>query len=137
MNFRLATQEDLDYMADHSINQRVDRKMSEAIDYIYTLENEESPVGVGGFRMVTPTTAWCWIDLSPAISDNLIIGYRAVRDWIDGFVGQMGIKRLQAFVRSDEPKHIRLVEHLGFEKESLMVGFYDNGDAFMYRKLIK
>ena len=59
MKFRESTDEDIDFMVNHSINQQVDRKEIGSIDYTYTLEHEGVPLVVGGFRMITTTTAWC------------------------------------------------------------------------------
>jgi len=133
MNFRLATPEDIDYMAVNSINQTVDRKMEERVDYIYALE-DESLFGIGGFRMIVPTTAWCWVDLTEDAKKNVYTTYRVISEWMDEFVKNHNIKRLQAFVK-DIPRHKRLVEHLGFEVESTMKDFYGDEDAFLYRRL--
>ena len=136
MRFREATIEDYEYMAINSINQKVDRKMEDTVDYAYTLEDDGKPLGMGGFRMITSTTAWAWVDLSHEAGKNIITAYRVIRDWMIDFCEKMNIKRLQAFVRTDFPEAERLVQHLGFEKESKMVGFFDDKDAWMYVKFL-
>ena len=133
MNFREATSEDIDYMATHSTNQTVDRKLSDVIDYAYALEDETLLV-IGGFRMIVPTTAWCWINLTEEAKKNIYTTYRVILEWIDEFVYTHDVKRLQAFVK-DIPSHIRLVEHLGFEKESKMKNFYGDEDAYLYARI--
>jgi RimJ/RimL family protein N-acetyltransferase len=45
-----------------------------------------------------------------------------------------GIKRGQAYVDVNFPEAIRLVEHLGFERESIMKRFIGDGDAAMYAR---
>lgn len=132
MIFRESIPEDVLYMAEHSINQKCDRKQEETIDYTYTLEHEDKPLMVGGFRMITTTTAWCWVDLSPEIGKHLIPAYRLIREWIDLFAQEYNIKRLQAFVRTDVPENERLVKHLGFVCESVMPCFFGNDSAYLY-----
>lgn len=136
MEFRQTTQNDLDYMVNHSINQRVDRKKLDQIDYTYTLEHNGVPFMVGGFRMVTATVAWCWVDLSDESRKHIIPLYRVIKEWITIFAKNHNIKRLQAFVRTNYTEGIRLIEHLGFEKESTMEKFFGNDDAFMYKRLL-
>lgn len=135
MNFRIATDSDYEYMATHSINQKVDRKLMECIDYVYTLEHESDILGIGGFRMITPTTCWCWVDLSDLGVEKILTTYRVISEWIDSFVSKKGIKRLQAFVRKDD-NNIRLVEHLGFTRESVMKNFFDEEDGLMFARVL-
>jgi hypothetical protein len=134
MNFRIGTAEDLELMATLSINKKCDRKLQEVIDHFYTLEHNGEILGVGGFRMIVPTCAWCWVDFSEYGVHHIRETYRVTKEWIDGWVGKMKIKRLQAFVR-DSDKEKRLVRHLGFEQESVMKNFYGDDDAIMYVRI--
>ena len=136
MRFRKAIKGDFEYMASHSINQAVDRKEMLCVDFLFTLEHEEKPLALGGFRMISTNTAWCWIDLSDEAGKHIIIVYRAIKEWIDSFVKEHEIGRLQAFVRTDSEEAERFVKHLGFEKESTMKGFYKDGNAYMYVRII-
>ena len=133
MNFREATFKDIEYMAENSINQ-TEKKLVERVDYVYALEHDGNLLGIGGFRLIVPTCAWCWIDLSRYGIDNLKELYRTTREWMETFSISMGIVRLQAFVRNNE-KHIRLVKHLGFERESTMKNFYGGDDAYLYVRI--
>ena len=133
MNFREATFEDIKYMAENSINQ-TEKKLVERVDYVYALEHDGNLLGIGGFRLIVPTCAWCWIDLSRYGIDNLKELYRTTREWMETFSISMGIVRLQAFVRNNE-KHMRLVKHLGFERESTMKNFYGGDDAYLYVRI--
>jgi hypothetical protein len=96
MNFRIGTAEDLELMATLSINKKCDRKLQEVIDHFYTLEHNGEILGVGGFRMIVPTCAWCWVDFSEYGVHHIRETYRVTKEWIDGWVGKMKIKRLQA-----------------------------------------
>ena len=134
MRFRESKPEDFVYMAEHSMNKTVDRKDFETVDYTYTLEHDGNPLCLGGFRMIVPTTAWCWIDLTKEATENMYTPYRVICEWMETFTKDMKIKRLQAFVR-DIPHHIRLVEHLGFHLEGKMKNFYGDEDGLLYRRL--
>ena len=136
MIFRTATVEDLAWIADNSINDKVDRKMDSAVDYVYTLEHEGDVLLVGGFRMITPTTCWCWLELSHGSGKHIRTVYRTIVEWSDNFAKEHGIKRMQAFVRPTYKEAVRLVEHLGFEWESVMENFFGDEDGFLYKRII-
>ena len=135
MEFRETIQEDLDFVANHSISRGILKRQPECIDYCFTLEHEGKPLGVGGFRLINLTTAWAWCDLTDCVGSHIIPAYRVVKEWIDIFVKEHGIKRLQAYVEMDFPEAIRMVQHLGFEKESIMKNFVGDKDVSMYVKL--
>jgi hypothetical protein len=132
--FREATQEDVDYLQEHSVNPKIEFD-GDRLDYVFTLEHEGNPIGVGGFRMIVATCAWCWVDLTEDARKYPLSVYSTIKSWIDKFVGIHKLSRIQAFVR-DIDHHVRLVEHLGFERESTMKNFYGNEDAFMYARII-
>ena len=130
MNFREGTIEDLELMESLSIRKE-DRKIDGVIDHLYTLEHNHEILGVGGFRMITKETAWCWVDFSEYGVKHLRDTYRVTRDWINGWAERMNVSRLQAHVR-DNKKDKRLVDHLGFEQESIMKNFYGDEHALLY-----
>jgi len=134
MDFREVIKEDYDFMADHSISRG--KVMPAKIDYINTLEHEGNILCLGGFRIINKSTAWCWIDISDSAGGHTVSMYRVIRDWIDQFCEDHKLVRIQAYVECDFTEAIRLVQHLGFEKESIMKNFVENKDAFMYRKII-
>ena len=133
MIFREGTLDDLELMATLSINHK-ERKLDEIADHIYTLEHNGEILGVGGFRMIVPTCAWCWVDFSEYGVKHIRETYRVTRDWINGWAEKQGVKRLQAFV-VDSPKERRLVDHLGFELESVMKHFYGDDDGLLYMRI--
>ena len=136
MEFREATQDDLDYMADHSVSKGIQKACPEQLDYTFTLEHEGKPLGVGGFRFVNATTAWCWVDLADGAHGRINTAYRTIKEWMDLFAEEHNIKRLQAYVECDFDEAIRMVRHLGFERESIMKNFVGDKDAFMYVRII-
>ena len=136
MIFRTAIPQDYEYMSVHCANRRTEIKQLDAIDYIYALEHKGKPLMVGGFRFVTPTTAWCWIDLSDELDGHLIPTYRVIKEWINEFAKDHEIKRLQAFVRTDFPEAEKMMRHLGFGRESTMKNFFGDDDGYMYVRVI-
>ena len=137
MIFRETTQADLDFMADNTISRGVQKSDPGRTSYVYTLEREGEILGVGGFRLITPTTAWCWVDLTHLAGKYIITGMRILEEQINKFVKEHNLRRLQAYVQHDFPEAIRLIEYLGFEKEfeKPMKNFVDDKDAYMYIRL--
>jgi len=135
MKFRETTQEDIDFVADHSVSRGIAKRQPECIDYCYTLEHEGKPLGIGGFRLINLTTAWCWVDITDLAGSHITVGYRTIREWIDIFAKEHGIKRLQAYVECDFTEAIRMVKHLGFEYESTMPCFVGDKSAEMFVRI--
>ena len=136
MNFRETTQEDLEYTANHSISRGIQKQCPEQTDYCFTLEHKGLPLGVGGVRFINLTTAWCWVDLTDISGNHIIVVYRTIKEWLNIFAKEHGIKRLQAYIECDFPEAIRMAEHLGFKKESTMKNFLSDGDAIMFVRII-
>ena len=136
MQFRETTQEDLDFVANHSVSRGIQKRCPEQIDYSFTFEHQGEVLGVGGFRFINTTTAWAWLDMTDLAGSHIISCYRGIKEWIDKFVKDHNIRRLQAYVEMDFVEAIRMVQHLGFKKESIMYNFMGDKDAFMYVKLL-
>ncbi len=136
MEFREATQSDLDYLAEHSISRGIQKQCPEQQEYVYALEHEGMVLGIGGFRLINKTTAWCWVDFSTDAGTHIILAYRVIRDWIELFCKEHGIIRLQAYVECDFTQAIGMVQHLGFKKESIMEKFMGDKDAFLYKRIL-
>ena len=132
MKFRKAVIEDLEWVDENSTHKR----LYEAVDYVYALEDDKGLIGVGGFRMITPVTCWCWVEMGPRAKENVLTVYRSIRDWISGFSKEMGVKRLQAHIRPGFPEGTRLVEHLGFTFDDTMKDFYEDSDGLLYVRYI-
>ena len=132
MIFRETTQEDLDYMADHSMSRGVQKSCPEQTSFIYTLEDNGLVLGTGGFQIINQHTAWCWVDISDIGHDNIILSFKTIRDAIDRFVKEHNLRRLQAYVECDFEEAVRMVRHLGFKKESTMENFVGDKHAYMF-----
>lgn len=136
MIFRRTTQEDLDFVADNSVSRGILKRQPECIEYCYTLEHEGKVLGIGGFRLINLTTAWAWTDWTHLSAEHIIVCYRTVKEWMDIFAKEHGIKRFQAYIQPDFPEATRMAEHLGFKYESTMKNFVGNKDAHMYVRII-
>ena len=135
MEFRETTQEDLDFVANHSVSRGILKRQPECIDYCFTLEHKGKPLGIGGFRFINITTAWCWLDMTDLAGEYIIVAYRVIKEWMEIFVKEHKIKRLQAYIELDFPEAIRMAQHLGFEKESIMRNFVGDKDVSMYTRV--
>jgi len=137
MNFREMTEQDVEYMKTHSVSRGILKHQPIQTEFCFTLENRGNILGIGGFRLINQTTAWCWCDLTEWSHDHVIVTYRVIKEWIDIFVETHGLKRLQAYIEPDFPEAIRMIQHLGFKKESTLESFLPDGrNAFMYKRII-
>ena len=128
MKFRESKPEDFDYVI--PIKER-----PQLVDFYYTLEHEGNVVGVGGIRLITSATAWCWFTLTEHAEGHTKTVYRVLKEWILIMVKEKKIKRLQAHIDPDSPEAIRTVQHLGFEKECIMEGFLGDKNALLYKRI--
>lgn len=130
------TQSDFEYLKDNSISRGIFKNHPDRIEYNFSLEHEDKLLGSGGFHMINTTCAWCWLDMTHHAESHIQTAYRVIQDWIETFVADKGIKRLQAYIDPEFPEAIRLVQHLGFERESNMELFYGDRDAYLYKRII-
>ena len=136
MNFRAMTTEDYEYLKDHSASRGIFKNTPEVTEYSFSLEHKGELLASGGFRLINLSTAWCWLDMTHHAGSHIQTLYRVVKEWIEKFTEDKNIKRLQAYVDPDFPEGIRLVQHLGFERESNMELFYGDRDAYLYKRII-
>ncbi len=133
MKFREATKEDLDFVSENSVSRGIQKLCPEQIEYLFVLEHD-GILGIGGFKFINATTAWTWYDLTHLAGNNMIVVYRTIKEWMESFVKEHGIKRLQAYIELDFPEAIRTAEHLGFKWESNMENFIGDKMVFMYKR---
>lgn len=136
MEFRIATQEDLDFVSEHKLYPNDDdKKGPERTDYVYTLDHGDYILGVGGFRLVTNTTAWAWFELTEYVGDHLVPTYRCIVEWMEIFCKNHGIIRLQAWVEKGFTQGMRTMRHCGFQEEYMLKDFLgQDRDAIMFAK---
>lgn len=145
MNFRALTQSDLKYMKAVSPDKEFYKDGHENISFDHVLEHNGDILVIGGLRFVNKTTAIGWFDISPAGYENLLAVYRTICEWMDGYrdsdghcikgiIEELGIIRLEAYVKESFGKGIRTVEHLGFEFERTVKKFFGTEDALLFVK---
>lgn len=137
MEFREMTSEDAAFVAKHSISGTMLDKRPAAVDYSFTLAHEGNILGVGGIQLIIPGTAWAWVDITSFGIPHIKTGYRVISEWMESLVKQHKIHRLQAYVDLAVIPAIRLVEHLGFTRESIMWDFLGDKPAAMYIKIYR
>jgi hypothetical protein len=132
MDFRESTQADLDFAAEHSLYGG-DKDQPDRIDYAFTLDHGDYILAVGGFRMITNSTAWGWIELTEYMGPHLMATYRVISEYMDIFCENHKICRLQAWVRDGFKEGFRVMRHLGFEEEYMLHDFLGKGEnAIMF-----
>lgn len=136
MKFREMTNEDFEYLKDHSISRGIFKNTPIETEFSFSLEHEGTLLGSGGFRLINETTSWVWIDMTYESRKHIHTVYRVIKEWLDVFVKDKGIIRLQAYIDPNFPEAIRTVQHLGFERESNMKRFYPDRDAYLYVRII-
>lgn len=99
------------------------------------VEKDGNIIMVGGLIFLTPTTAWCWVELTKYGIKNIVTSYRVIKEWLDISVEKYKLSRVQAYSRCEFKESQRMLEHLGFEKESKMKNFTPEGDAFMFVRI--
>lgn len=133
MEFREATPKDLEFAAQHGLYKTGGKDQPDQIVYAYTLDHGDYILGVGGFHMITDTTAWAWIELTEYVGGHLIPTCRVISEYGEIFCRNHKIRRLQAWVPKGFEEGMRLVQHFGFEAESLMKDFLGKGkDAMLF-----
>lgn len=135
MELRETEQADMDFMAKHSVS-RGDKSQPKELDYTYTLFHEDKLLGIGGIKLLNMTTAWCWVNISEEAQGHMVMGYRVIKEWLDGLIKVHKLKRLMAAVQIDFPEAIRMVEHLGFTQECVMKNWKGEKSAFLYALIL-
>lgn len=134
MILRNATQSDLDYIAGNNISDGLKEHPAD-INVLVTIEDAGRVMAVGGLKMMNPTSAWCWINLTPQAVESIHSVYRMIGDWINKIIEDKGLIRVMAAIDPKREDCIRLCEHLGFEKESIMLDFFGRQPALMYVRI--
>lgn len=95
-------------------------------------------IGVGGVIILWEGVGELWLILSKdfiGISD--IATFMAIRKKINELIANNNLWRVQAIVRDDFPKAIKMIEALGFHSEGLLERYCpDKGDAIIYSRVL-
>lgn len=143
MEFRPATQEDLDYVRANPFEGAVKDYpyMEVPNEYTYTAIFRDEIVGVGGLVIHWPGVAEVWLILTDDCrKDDIhgLVALGAIRDKMEELIESNNINRAQATTRVDFPVAIKMIESFGFKRESLMECYCpDKSDAFRYVRIRK
>lgn len=142
MNFRKATQEDLAFVRQNPFEDAVKNYpyMEVPNDNTYCVIYESAIVAVGGLQVRWKGVGLVWLILTDDCKKygiHAINALYAIQDKVDELIEANGIWRAEAYVRTDFPQAIKMIEFLGFKQEGLMKQHCpDKGDSFLYGKVI-
>ena len=142
MDFRKATQEDLDYIRQNPYEGAVkDYPYMEVPDKnCYTAIFEGNVVGIGGLNQWREGVGLFWLIITDmCLKGGLhgIIALQAIRDKTNELIESNNLWRAEAHVRVDFPKAIKMIEFLGFQREGTMRKFFpDKVDGYLYSRII-
>jgi len=141
MEFRKATQADLDYVRLNPFEDAVKDYpyMQIPDENCYTGIFEGKIVGVGGLNKWREGVGLLWLmlakDFKKAGSHSTL---HAIKDHIELLIQKNNLWRAEAHIRVDFPQAIKMVEFLGFQREGTMRLFFpDKTDGYLYSRIIK
>ena len=143
MEFRKATQEDLDYVRRNPLEGgvkdypfvRVPDKNCVAIVF------EGHVIGMGGLAILWEGVGEVWLILTADFKNycpNSLVILHAIRDRMNKVIADNNLWRAHATVRTDFLKAIKMIEFFGFENETpngMRNYLPDKGDAYLYSKM--
>ena len=132
MELRPMMSEDIAFVAEHTVSRGVFGKQPDTLAWSYALEHDGTILGVGGIQLIVPGTAWAWVDITRFGLRYIKTGYRTIREWMARLTEEHNIHRLQAYVDLEFPEAVRMIEHLGFTRESIMWDFLGDKPAALY-----
>jgi hypothetical protein len=136
MQLREATSHDITLVQAITTSGSIGQDVPLLIDLCWALEHDSTLLMVGGFKLIAPGVAWCWMSWTPAVREHVYHAYRVVLEWTDLAMRAHGIRRLMAAVDPDYPEAVRTITHLGFHRESIMEHWFGvDQSAHMYVKL--
>lgn len=108
----------------------------EAITYpgcvAYALVHEGDVLGCYGAQAIWAGRAVVWTLLSDQSQRYMLTFHRIAK----GFLAQLPVRRVEAYVASGFEQGVHWVDMLGFEYEGCMRGFFPNGeDAQLYARV--
>lgn len=135
MEFRTMKASDVPVIQGHTISHGIIDPEPDILYEAFALEDDGHLLGAGGFRMIVPGTAWAWVDLTVYALARVKTCYRVISEWVDELARIHRIHRMQAYVDLEFKEAVRLVEHLGFTRESIMYDFLGDKPAGLYIKI--
>lgn len=141
MEFRPATQEDLEFVRQNPFEGAIKNYpyMEVPSENTYAAIYEGELVAVGGLQVRWEGVGMLWLMLTEKCKKDGLRDLRvlyAIKDKVDFLLEKNNIWRAEAYVRTDFPKAIKMIEHLGFKRECKMEKHCpDKGDSYLYAKV--
>ena len=142
MEFRRATQKDLDYVRQNPFEGAVK-------DYPYmqipdenciTTIFESHIVAVAGLVMKWPGVGELWMMLTADCKKHGFFGLfalTAIQEKMEWLIEANKLWRVQAIVRLDFPQAIKMIEYFGFKRDCKMEKYLpDKTDAYLYSRIV-
>lgn len=142
MEFRQATQEDLDYVRLNPFEGAVKNYpyMEVPDENTYAVIYEGSLVAVGGLYVRWEGVGLLWLMLTADCKKDGLHGLRAlcaIEDKTDELIKKNSLWRAEAIIRPDFKQAIKMMEFLGFKKECTLEKYMpDKTDAFLFKRIL-
>ena len=141
MEFRPATQDDLDYVRANPFEGAIKGYPYAQVpdDNCYTGIHKSIMLGVFGVQVKWRGVGLLWLMMCSDFKENIDSGRALLimKRKIDWLIEKNNLHRAEASVRVDFPEAIKMVEFLGFEREGLMKQYFpDKSDGILYAKVI-
>lgn len=93
-------------------------------------------IGVYGVTVLWEGVGELWLILTKDVLNFKVETYKRLKQCVEELIGNCNLRRTQAVVRTDFPQAIKMMEHLGFEREGLLIDYCpDKCDVYMYAKI--
>jgi hypothetical protein len=101
-----------------------------------TLVVDGRKIGCGGVAFPWNGMGEAWACFDVDIARYPLSAVKLSRRFLNDVFVSCDMRRMQAMVRADAPRHCRFVEHLGFSFEGLLRAFDEDGhDYMMYARI--
>ncbi len=141
MNFRKATQQDLDYVKANPFEGAVKDYpyMEVPDDNTYAVMYEGALVAVGGVQVLWKGRGAFWLILTADCKKSGLHGLRAlyaIREKIEELAKKNNLHRGEAAIRTGFSRAIAMIESLGFKREGFMEQYFpDKTDGYLYSRI--
>lgn len=141
MEFRPATQEDLDFVRANPFEDAVKYYPYKKVpdDNCYTGIHESVILGIFGVQVRWEGVGLFWMLMVDDFKSyiNATRALLIINRKVDYLIKKNNLHRAEAAIRTDFPIAIKMVESLGFEREGLMRQYFpDKSDGYLYSKVI-
>ena len=142
MQFRQATQEDLAFVRQNPFEESVKGYpyMECPDDNTYTVIYENRIVAVGGLYVRWEGVGLLWLMLTADCKkDNFhgVLAIDAIKQKTDHLIEHNNLWRAEAVVRVGFDAAVKMIEFLGFKRESVMEKYMpDKTDGYLYVRII-